>query len=384
MDAHRQRQSPLRRARLARGWTQAATMRRFESVVRRLGGTCPDGASLRRMFAYWEAGAREVTEPLYRRAFVELFDTAPTILGFTSPSAPRIEKLASGLRLFTIDREMVALVEAQTETLRLTDRRVGTAVLLPQAEALVDQITRLLHSSIGGDREHLAAALAEAAALTGWLALDDGDLPRAWQLHETAKSAARESEDPFVLSHVTAQQATVLLDANQHDKAVDLVTAARSTAGCSAPPVLYAWLDATLAECLAAKGNATAAGHAMDSAERFAGQSDSAQLPYLLMTRAHLARWRGHCLARVGDPAAIDLLRSLEPAISEPVRAAIGLKTDLALALHRARHTDHALAVARAARDLADLHGSRRQRRRLAPLLGSFEGEEMKDADERA
>src|SRR5438552_9898428 len=132
--------TPLRRARETRGWSQAATMRRFSATVQRLGGTCPEGESLRRMFAYWESGQRAVHEPLYQRAFIEVFAAPAEALGFAV--APRTEAhvLHDGLRLFTIDAELVALLEHQTHTLRLTDRRVGTVALLAQAGAHVAQI----------------------------------------------------------------------------------------------------------------------------------------------------------------------------------------------------------------------------------------------------
>lgn len=59
----------------------------------------------------------------------------------------------------------------------------------------------------GDDRDLLAAALAEASALSGWQALDMRNAQDAWQMHEIAKTGARESENPSILAHVTAQQA---------------------------------------------------------------------------------------------------------------------------------------------------------------------------------
>ena len=47
---------PLKLARLRLGWTQAAATRRFQDAVTRHGATAPTGVSLKRMFAYWEAG----------------------------------------------------------------------------------------------------------------------------------------------------------------------------------------------------------------------------------------------------------------------------------------------------------------------------------------
>src|SRR5205823_7842782 len=181
-------------------------------------------------------------EPLYQRAFIEVFAAPAEALGFAV--APRTEAhiLHDGLRLFTIDAELVALLGHQTHTLGLTDRRVGTVALLAQAGAHVAQIETLLHWSVGGERERLAAALAEAAALAGWLALDHADVRRAWHLHEQAKSAAHESGDRNVLAHVTAQQACVLLDSSEPAAAATLTDHARSLAGDKAPRLLRVWL----------------------------------------------------------------------------------------------------------------------------------------------
>ena len=62
-------------------------MNRFAAAVNRLGGTVPEGESLKRMFAYWEAGTRAVTLPAYRRAFREIYETTDATLGFVPPDA---------------------------------------------------------------------------------------------------------------------------------------------------------------------------------------------------------------------------------------------------------------------------------------------------------
>jgi hypothetical protein len=61
-------------------------------------------------------------------------------------------------------------------------------------------------------RRPMAGALADAASLAGWQALDTGDPDEAWSLHRTAQHAAREAEDYPAMAHAMAQQAYVLLD----------------------------------------------------------------------------------------------------------------------------------------------------------------------------
>ena len=55
-DSTAETDAPLRQARLNAGLTQAEAMRRFVAAVQDLGEHSPIGASLKRMFAYWERG----------------------------------------------------------------------------------------------------------------------------------------------------------------------------------------------------------------------------------------------------------------------------------------------------------------------------------------
>jgi hypothetical protein len=147
-----------------------------------------------------------------------------------------------------------------------------------------------------------ALALADAAALAGWQALDAGDPRKAWDLHDIAKSAARQADNAASLAHVTAQQAYALLDAGQPADAVELLDYANSRANTSQiPPRLRSWLAAAHAEFLAAAGMRSEAMRQLDAASGLlpAGDTDP-ELPYLMLNEANLARWRGHCLARLG------------------------------------------------------------------------------------
>jgi hypothetical protein len=120
--------------------------------------------------------------------------------------------------------------------------------------------------------------MAEAAALAGWQALDRADLRGAWDFHETAKSAARESGSTSVLAHVIAQQAFVLLDANKPDLAVDVMTQAGADAS-AVPPMMRAWLAAAKAEALAAAGRPDAARRRIDQAQDLLCDEGSDELP---------------------------------------------------------------------------------------------------------
>lgn len=379
-DSRQRLETPLRLARLRLGWSQAGAMRRFEDAVARAGDTAPSGASLKRMFAYWETGERAVTVPAYRRAFVEIYAAPPEALGFAPPDETgRIAEIRSRpLDLVDVDAELVALFEAQTQYLRELDRRLGSAAQALLAGSHVEQISAVLHHSVGTQRAALAAALAEAAALAGWQALDRADLRGAWDYHETGRSAAAESGSPSVAAHVVAQQGFVLLDSNQPELAVEAMTrAGEQAAGC--PPLLRAWLAAAKAEALAATGAAGATRRSLEDAQALLsadGDGDE-RLPYLMLSEEHLARWQGHCFARLGDPEAIESLPRALAAESDSVRAAISLHTDMALALLNAGLVAEAKEEASRAMEMAERFGSARQRKRLLRILGSAERQDV-------
>ncbi|MGH3825243.1 MAG: tetratricopeptide repeat protein, partial [Pseudonocardiaceae bacterium] len=138
-----------------------------------------------------------------------------------------------------------------------------------------------------------------------------------------------------------------------------------------ATPLLRAWLTAAYGETLAAAGHADDARRAFDTASSLlpADPIDPA-LPFLFLADAHLDRWRGHVLARIGAPEAIDqLTTALARLPADFVRARTGLLVDLAYAHAAAGDREAALAHARQARRLAAQIKSDRQQRRLSRLV---------------
>lgn len=371
-DFHGARQeSPLRAARRRCGWNQAAAMSRFAAAVNRIGGSVPEGESLKRMFAYWEAGKRAVTLPAYQRAFREIYGTTDATLGFVPPDeGDRVEAIRNRpLNFISVDESLVELFEAQTDSLRELDRRLGSAAQALMVQAHVDQIDFVLHRSVGPRRHEIAGALAEAAALAGWLALDRADVASAWDFHETAKSAALESGSSAVLAHVTAQQAFVLLDLDEAQHANDAVDHAMQMA-TGVPALLGAWLAAAKGEALAAVGEADGAKRSLERAEDLLPTDGSETLPFLMLTPEHLTRWRGHCLARLGDAEAIEMLPLALSAENDSVRAAISLHADTALALVNGGFLHEAIDEATVTLQKAERYGSERQRKRLLRIIG--------------
>lgn len=362
----------LKRARISKGLSQGEVCARLREARKRRQKMPPKDSSLKRMYTDWEKG--RVTPIDWRDELCEVFELPPAALGIPEDAPPAmLRELPSGLEVARLSPEVIEMLETQTDHYRRMDRLVGSAII-PQTTAHVEYMQNLLRSSLPGQHSPLAAvALAEGAALAGWQALDAGDVTRAWNLHHVARSAAAEGDNPAVLAHVTAQQAYALLDAGRHGDAVELVQYAnRREATKRVPARLQAWLAAAEAEFLAADGQQYAALKMLDRAAEALPDGDSdPELPYLMLNAAHLARWRGHCLARLGSDEAIDdLTTALEGTrVLHSKRAEAGLRVDLALALRSRGDVEESKRQARQAAELAGSTGSIRQRMRIFRLL---------------
>ncbi|MEU5973656.1 hypothetical protein [Streptomyces sp. NPDC047315] len=363
----------------AKGWKKARLIHELRRAADARGiYVTASNESLDRMVREWHAGRRPLVGE-YLTLFCDVYQCSPAELGCLPDDEPpeeeQEEALALTRELFaanTADLELVQLFVSQTENLRQMDRRLGAKALLPQSQAHIDQMENLLRHGVSpGTRQPIAGALTEAAALGGWQALDLGHYREAWRLHEVAKGAAREAENPALLAHSTAQQAYVLLDLDQPAHALELMQSAHAAAGQRLPALMRTWLHAAEAEAQAAVGNGTACLKALDAADSvLPGDPSDPELPFLFLAGPHLARWRGNCLARLGLSEAIDdltrALETMEPGFS---RAEAGLRCDLATALTMRGESDAARQQAKQAERLAALTGSARQRRRIARLV---------------
>jgi hypothetical protein len=371
----------LAQARAERGWKKLRLISELRRAAARSGEMLPKDESLGRRIAVWENQGGVVGE-FYRDLLCEVYGRSPAELGLADPlPTPEpipeavTDELAERLSITRLDSGLVELLRGQTQSIRLLDRRLGGATIFQQTTAHVTQIEDLVRYALpGAHREAAADELGQAAALAGWQALDMGRLDEAWRLHELAKTAARESGVTAGLAYSGAQQAYVLLDAGRSDDALILIQAANAEARTEVPPALRAWLHAAEGEVLASLDRRDSALRALDAAAAVLpeGAAESG-LPYLMLDAGHLARWRGHCLARLGEGAAIDSLTGALESMGEGHygRAEAGLRVDLALAYQARGDATQARAQARRAAELAGRTGSQRQRRRIAALLSA-------------
>lgn len=271
-----------------------------------------------------------------------------------------------------VDDAALTLLRDQLSSVRRLDRQLGAVIAHEEVCVKTDQVSALLdHSLPGRTREQLASLLSELHTLAGWQALDLGKTVQSWQHYEQAKRAARESGiEPFEI-HTTAEQAFVLLDIGETRAAVNVLAATRRRAQAKSPKLLRAWLAAAHGEALAADDQRDESLRAFDAA--FQSLPTDPHLedgPYVALDNIHLARWRGHGLARNADPAAIGILtaalQDLHPTFT---RAEVALRVDLATAYVSADDRDASQEEASKASFRARSIGSIRQQRRIESML---------------
>jgi len=297
--------------------------------------------------------------------------TAPPPRSPSATSGQDIELLRQITAAGRIDAAVVRVLQGETDNIRLLDRRLGAPAVAGKLDAHIGQIeTSLRYSLRPGNRQQLAQALADASALAGWQAIDMNRLPRAWAHFERATAAAREAGDPCLLAFAAGEQAYVLLDLHRPSEALAMVRAAYEETRTAIPHQVRSWLRAAEAEMAAAAGEESACRHALDGAAQEISHGPASQeLPYLALNETHLARWRGNCLVMFGDPQTADDLTAALAAMDDGfTRAEAGLRCDLAAALHVRGESDEAKQHLKTARELAQLTGSARQRRRIRDL----------------
>lgn len=371
----------LRETRKARGWSQERLVREIERHARQRLLDIATTASLRVYVSEWENGRRPISEryaTILRGLFGitdgELFGRstsaevpAPQPVGGYDELVARIDSARN------VSLTMVKTFMDQTELLRTMDRQIGAAGLVDQMTGhLATLEDALTFAVLPETRRPVARALAGAATLAAWQALDMGAVERAWRHYELGKRAAQEAEAPMYLVHAMAEQAYVLSDAGRPQLAVDLVRDAQRVGGQRISPRLRAWLYAAEAELCAKAGQPDECRRALDKAAACMPGGEEARDPDMLsifLNEGHLTRWCGNALALIGDDEAVSSLRSaldrMDPTFT---RAAAGLHCDLAQAHLARQELGQAQEHLRQARLLANRTGSVRHRRRIEQL----------------
>ena len=323
----------------------------------------------------WERIADGLGMPASARACLGLAPHGPAALSGPATPASQPGQETELLRRITIarhiDQSVISALQSETDAIRLLDRRLGAPAVAAKLAMHIGHLeTTLRHSLRPGQRQPLAAVTADACALAGWQAIDMRHLADAWGYFEKATAAAREAGDMCLLAFAAGEQAYVLADLGQHSEALAMVRAAYQETRTAIPHQIRTWLRAAEGEMAAAAGQEAACRHALDQAACELSHGPSGEdLPYLALNTAHLARWRGNCLVTFGDPeTATDLTAALAAMDGTFTRAEASLRCDLAAALHAQGESEEAHRHLSKARQLAQLTGSARQRRRIRQL----------------
>jgi transcriptional regulator with XRE-family HTH domain len=298
----------LRAARAARGWSQSRLIYELELYAGRHAIPVASQASLKVYVSEWENGRRTVSPPytgilrsLFGKTDTELFGTAP---GPEPATAEGYDELVSRIdAAHAVSRSAVDTFLAQTETYRTLDRQIGAAQLVDSMDRHVAILSdALTFAVLPGARRPLAEALAGAATLAAWQALDVGAADRAWQRYELAKQAAREAELPRYLAHAMGEQAFVLSDAGRPDLALELIGAALELRS-GMPPRLTAWLHSAQAELHACTGNEAACRRSLDQAARVSPTTNCCETRTCRASSSPKTTWCGGAATRSRWPA---------------------------------------------------------------------------------
>lgn len=266
-----------------------------------------------------------------------------------------------------VDQEALDLLASQVENTRRLDRRFGAATLLGALRLHAEHIEYLLmYATDANVRRSLAAVLTDAHALAGWQSLDRGEIVQAWRHYAKSCDAAMATGSTPLYALALAKQAVVLSDVGSTAEGAEMSGRAREI-GRTGSALVRSWLAAAHGEALAAADQRAQCLRAFDLAyAMLPADCEAADGPYLGLDTVHLARWRGHALARVGDPEAASVLTgALRSHDAEFTRAEAALRVDLMLAHLAADDTESAAEQRQKAIVIADSVGSVRQRRRL-------------------
>lgn len=270
-----------------------------------------------------------------------------------------------------VDREVLDLFASQIDTTRRLDRRFGAVDLLDPLRLHIGTVENLFnHATTDTSIHGLAALLTEAHTLAAWQSLDRAQLAGAWRHSRRACDTARAADSSALLAHALAEQAVILTEAGHTAASARLSAHARAT-GAHGSALLRAWLAAAHGEALAARGRRDASLRAFDDAAHILPHHAivNGREPYIALDISHLARWRGHALARFAHPDAVPVLRdALTVHDAEFTRAEAALRTDLAAAHLASGEPDAARRHHARARSVAEAVGSARQLRRLDAL----------------
>lgn len=387
----------LRAVRLELGLSQTALALKIQQAGDEAG---EPNACNQRLIQHWENGEYAQCQMRYRRALQQVTGRPYDQLGFQGaapaptqshtmrPTSPATLLTPAGQGAYlrfalrapvTVSDEHVQLAEAATRHLYDRERHTPASRLFASADRQLSDIALLLagteHDAL---RRRLALSAGYCAALTGYLAFDQGDPDTAARYWDSAHAAARDAADPGLKACLLTFQAQQAEQDGNPAVAWQLTMTATGQARCD--PRAHAWTTIHAAHYAATLGQRTSALTDLHEALTL-----TVRLPQLCPDTAPWVRGVDVCAvvtmaasvyARLGDDTGAH-------AMAKRIRDTLGherTKTR-ALALARLSHlTAHAndlsatVRTARTALQLAtelDSTAARRVLHALAPMLAA-------------
>ncbi len=178
--------------------------------------------------------------PLDRRNFVVL--TGGTLSSSVLASMREPEPFVAALKGGRVTTSLVKTIEKRTDTLRHLDAESGGGYLLAAVAADLQLAAELIKNSsyTGAVGRRLYVAMAELAALAGWVYFDVGRHAAAQQYYLVGLRAAHAARDPALGSYILADMSYQASLAGQPDDGINLAHAALSSAKQSRFPPVHA------------------------------------------------------------------------------------------------------------------------------------------------
>lgn len=354
----------IRGARNARGWSQARLISAMRTRAVQDGVQLIAPESLRVMLSRWENGHHD-PDTFHAGLLAKVLELS------TDPTAAvtSVTATAGG----PADDTLYGVLLHHTNSLRLLDRRFGAPMARAQTASHVAGLEVLWQKNSGADRSTIARVHSDTACLAAWQDFDVGDFATAAGHYAIARTAASRAGDSVLLAHSIGEQSVMLAETGHALQALRDVSQAEHYPGL--PPLLRSWLSATKAQVATYCPNESAtvrnALRAAESALADVRPGDEVELPFLSHDQVHLARWTGHVLVHLGDPAAGGITREAMRELPEDfVRAQCAQQLDLAQDAVNALRLDEADALLAGETDRIEVLGSGRLRRRHKLLAG--------------
>ena len=219
-------QTPLRDARVARGWSQARALKALEDDAARRRIAIANRSSLKTMLSRWENGHLVPDEP-YRLLWQSVYDLTGEQLGFTAVSAVGVQPIqGSAFSSSSVGPEVLAGFQSLLAQYVSVDAVSGPRLILGAVQAHLVQLEELCGVASGRIRADLLDVGARFTEFAGWLHQDAGDTSAARYWTNRAMDYALELGDARLTSYVLMRKSNIETDAGHVAQGLGLADAA--------------------------------------------------------------------------------------------------------------------------------------------------------------